>query len=135
MILDDRIKIAASQLDISVGGQRDKPVIPEFEQRDIEGPSAEIVDQDFLAFTFSFEEFFFVTVGQRGSRRLVDHVHDRQTGEFACQSSRLSTTRAVERGNRNHGILDGFPKVGFGVIFEFFDEQSRKGLPGGCCSL
>ena len=53
----------------------------DFEDRDIESSTSEIVDGD--DFVFGFVE----TVSQRGGRRLVDHAQHVQTRDLTCRAN------------------------------------------------
>ncbi|EKE17594.1 MAG: hypothetical protein ACD_10C00376G0001 [uncultured bacterium] len=124
-IVDDaHVEIFATKEGIAVGGFHFEQAVVDFQNGDVEGAAAKVIDGDgarFLAIQ---------TVGQRGCGRFVDDTQHFQTGDLAGVFGGL-TLGVVEIGrNRDHGLGDGFTQIGFSGFLHLLQDDSRH-LRGG----
>ena len=70
------VDVVAAQVSIAVGRLYLDYAVAHFENRNIEGAAAEVVDRDGLVL-LAIEP-----VGQRGRRRLIDDAHDFQASDL-----------------------------------------------------
>ena len=110
---------------VAVGGLDFDDAFAHFEDRDIEGTAAEVVDRN--GFVFLFVQ----TVSQRGRSRLVNDALHIQPGDFACVLGGL-TLRVVEicrNGDNGFGYL--LAEVVFRSFLQFLKNHCgdlRRGV-------
>ena len=101
---DALVDVVAAEVGVAVGGFHFDDAVADFEDGDVEGAAAEIVDGD------GFVLLLVETVGERGRRRLVDDALDVETGDLAGVFGGLAL-RVVEVGrNRDDGFGDLRPR-------------------------
>ena len=116
---DALVDVVAAQVGVAVGGFHFDHAVADFEDGDIEGAAAEIVDGD------GFVLLLVETVGQRGGGRLIDDAHDFQAGDLAGVFGGLAL-RVVEVGrNGDDGLGDLFAQVGLGGFLELGQDHGR----------
>ena len=79
---DERVEVVAAELVVAGGGQDLDDALFDAHHRDVEGPAAQVVDEEGAASRAA------ALVAERGGRRFVDDPHDRQAGDlpgFACR--------------------------------------------------
>ena len=103
------IKVVAAEEGVAIGGLDFKDAVAEFENGNVEGPAAEVVNDD--GFVFTFVE----TVGKRGGCRFVDNSFDIETGNFTGLFGRLTLRVIKIGGNGNDRFGDFLTEVGLGV--------------------
>ena len=116
---DALVDVVAAQVGVAVGGLDFDHAFAHFENRDIEGAAAEIVDGD------GFVLLLIEAVSQRGRRGLVDDAHDFQTGDLAGVLGGLAL-RVVEVGrDGDHGLGDLFAQIGLGGFLQLGQDHRR----------
>ncbi len=104
---------------VAVGGLHFHHAVAHFEDRDVEGSAAEIVDRNGLVL------LFVEAVGERRGGRLIDDTGNFETGDLAGVFRRLPLG-VVEIGrDRNYGLGDLFAEVGFGRFLELAENHGR----------
>ena len=102
---------------VAVGGLHFEDAVADFENRNIEGAAAEVVDRN------GFVTLLVQAVGKRRRRRLVDDPEHFQTGDLAGVLGRLTLT-VVEVGRDGDDRLgDGFAEVGFRIGLQFLKDH------------
>ena len=101
------IEVVAAQVRIAVGGFHLHNSIAYFQNRNIEGAAAEIVDRD------GFVLLLIKAIGQRGSGRLIDDSHHFQAGNLSRVLGGLALRIVEIRRHRDHGFRDLFTQVSF----------------------
>ena len=91
---DALIEVVAAEMRVAVGRLDFDDALADFEDRDVEGAAAEVVDGDRLVL------LLVETVGERRGRRLVDDAHHLEAGDLPGVLGRLAL-RVVEV--RRHG--------------------------------
>lgn len=79
------VEIFTTEMGVTGGGQDLEDTVVDGEERDIEGSSSEIVDDD-----LGLSTLFVKSVGDSGGGRLVDDTEDSQTGDSAGVLGRLT---------------------------------------------
>ncbi len=99
------VDVVAAQMRVAVGGEDFEDAFLQFEDRDVEGAAAEIVDGDdaFLALVES--------VGERGGGGLVDQPQHFETGDASGVARGLSLRVVEVRGDRDDGFRDWLRRV------------------------
>ena len=106
------VVIAGRRLDL-------EDAVADLQHRDVEGAAAEVEDQDRLVV------FLVQAVRQRGRRRLVDDALDVQSGDLAGVLGRLALVVVEVRRHRDHGRIDSFAEIRFGIGLELLQDHRR----------
>jgi hypothetical protein len=106
------VEIFSTQMGVSVGGLNFEDTILNGEDRDIEGTTTEIEDED-IAFSGSV---FVETVGNSGGGGLVDDSLDVELGDGSSILGGLSLGIVEIGGDGDDGVVNLFTEVGFGDI-------------------
>ncbi len=125
-VVDDaHVEIFAAQERVPVGRFHLEQAVVDFQDGDVEGAAAEVIDRDRLAF------LLVQTVGQRGRGRFVDNAQDFQARDLAGVLGGL-TLGVVEIGrNRDDGLRDLFAQIGFGGLLHLLKDHRadlRRGI-------
>ena len=116
---DALVDIVAAQVGVAVGGLDFDHAFADFENRDIEGAAAEIVDGD------GFVLLLVEAVGQRGRGGLIDDAHDFETGDLAGVLGGLAL-RVVEVGrDGDHRLGDLLAQIGLGGFLQLGEDHRR----------
>ena len=116
---DALVDVVAAQVGVAVGGLHFDHAVAHFQDRDIEGAAAEVVDGD------GFVLLLVQPVGQRGRGRLVDDAHHFQAGDLAGVLGGLAL-RVVEVGrNGDDRLGDLLAQVGFGRFLQLGQDHRR----------
>ena len=104
---------------VAVGGLHFDDALTDFEDGDVEGAAAEVVDGDRLVL------LLVEPVGERRGGRLVDDAHHLEAGDAARLLGRLPL-RVVEVGRHgDDGLGDRLPEIVLCGLFEFL--QNHRG--------
>ncbi len=107
------VPVIAAELGVAVGGEDFEDAVADFENGNIEGSTAEVINGDFLI------GFFVETVGQRGGGRLVDDAEDLESGDLTGCLGGVALGIVEISGDRDHGLGDFLADLRFGIGFEF----------------
>ena len=117
--LDDRfVPVVAAEVVVAGGRLHLEDAVADFQHGDVEGAAAEVEDEDRLV------GFLFVEpVGQRGRGRLVDDPLDVEAGDLAGVLGRLALVVVEVGGDGDHGAVDRFAELRFGVGFQLLQDH------------
>ena len=117
--LDDRfVPVVAAEV-VVAGGRLDlEDAVADFQHRDVEGAAAEVEDEDRLVGLLFVEP-----VGQRGRGRLVDDPLHLEPGDLAGVLGRLALVVVEVGGDRDHGAVDRFAELRFGVGLQLLQDH------------
>ena len=117
MIDDQRVEVVAAELSIAMRRKDLENALLHFEDREIEGSAAEVVDRDPRAFAEFVEP-----IGQRGGSWLVENAQDLEPGQFAGAFG-VGALGIVEIcGHGDHCLGDGRFHAPLGDALEFFEN-------------
>ena len=118
--LDDAlVEVVAAEVRVAVGRLHFDDALADFEDRDVEGAAAEVVDGNRLVL------LLVEAVGQRRGGRLVDDAHHFETGDAAGFLGRLPL-RVVEVGRHgDDGLGHRLAEVILGRLLQFL--QNHRG--------
>ena len=124
------VEIPAAQSHVAVGGQRPELAAVEFQNRDVEGPAAQIVHQHppraaLKAALIRLHEPLLVTVGQRRGRRFVDDVQHFEPGQTPRVLRGLAAGLVEERRHRDHRLLHR-ADAALGVMFQLRQDKRAE---------
>ena len=106
------MRIAVGRLDL-------KDALTQLQDGDIEGPTAQVIDSDYLI------PLLIQPVGQRGSCRFVDDTQDLESCNRSRVFGRLAL-RIVKVGwHRNHGLGNTLAQFGFRIDFHLLQNHRR----------
>src|SRR6266849_3508442 len=113
--LQQIVNVVAAEVRVAVGGKNLEDVAfgggNQFEDGNVKGAAAEIVDGDFAAL------LFVEAVGKRGRGRFVHEAKNFETGDFAGVLGGLALGVVEIGGDGDHGAIYRFAEMGFGPIF------------------
>src|SRR5271165_6313866 len=113
------IDIIAAQPGVSVRRQNAEDALVQFEDRNVKGSAAEVVNGDFGAITESVQ-----TVGQGGGGRLIDNSFYRELSQFPGPLCSLALQVVKVCGNGNHCPIYRTPEARFGIGFELLQNKA-----------
>ncbi len=117
---DALVDVVAAQVRVAVGGFHFDDAVADFEDGDVEGAAAEVVNRD------GFVLLLVETVGQRRGRGLIDDALDVEAGDLARVFGGLAL-RVVEVGrNGDHGFGDLLAQVGFSGFLQLGRGSSPR---------
>ena len=117
-VIDDPfVEILAAQECVAIGRFDLEDAVADFEDRDVEGAAAEIVDGD-LAGLFLVE-----AVGERRRRRLVDDAQDLEAGDLAGVLGRLALGIVEIGRNGDDGLRDLFAEITLGGLLHLLQDE------------
>ena len=123
--VDDRVvPVVAAEVGVAVGGLHLEDAVADFQDRDVEGAAAQVVDGDLLVL------LLVEPVGQRGGGRLVDDAQHLEAGDLAGVLGGLALGVVEVGRNGDDGLGDLFPELGFGVGLELAPGSWRR-FPAG----
>ena len=119
-IVDDaHVKVFTAQERVPVGGFHFEETVVNFQNRDVKGAAAKVVNRDgarFLAIK---------AIGQCGCGRFVDDAQHLKTGDLARVLGGLTLGVVEIRGHRDDGLGNGFTQIGFGGFFHLLQDEGR----------
>ncbi len=124
---DPLVDVVAAEVGIAVGRFHFDYAIADFEDRDVEGAAAEIVNGD------GFVLLLVETVGERRRRRLINDALDVETGDLAGVFGGLALGVVEVGRNRDDGFGDLLAEVGFGRFLQL-GRESWPRFPAGSIS-
>ena len=110
---------------VAVGGLHLHDPFAHFENRNVEGAAAEVVDGNRLVL------FLVQAVGERGGRGLVHDAHDLEPCNLACVLGRLPLRIVEVGGHRDHRLRHRLPEVLLGRLLELLEDHAgdfRRGV-------
>ena len=111
------VEVFAAQERIAVRGLHFEHAVADFENRNIEGAAAEVIDRDGAGL------LLVETVGERGRGRLVDDAQHFKAGDLAGVLGGL-TLRVVEIGrDGDDGLLDLLPEMSFRRLLHLLQDE------------
>ena len=117
-VVDDaKVEVLAAEERVAVGGFNLEHAIADFEDRNVEGTAAEIVHDDGAG------TLLVHAVSQRRGGWLVDDTQHVQAGDAAGVLGRLALAVVEVRGDGDHGLGDGFAKIGFRRLFHLAEHE------------
>ena len=103
---DPHVEVFTAKERVAVGGFHFEQAVVDFQDGDVEGAAAKVIDRDRLGL------FLVETIGQRGRRRFVDDAQHFKTGDLARVLGGL-TLGVVEIGRHgDDGLRDRFAQIG-----------------------
>lgn len=127
VLLDHGIKIFSSTRSISVSGFNFKHSIGDFENRDIEGSSSEIIDCD------QFSIVFVKSISKSSGGGFVDNSLNVKSGYFSGIFGGLSLGIVEIGGDSHDSFGDGFTEIRFSSFFHLIKDHGSH-LGGGILS-
>ena len=119
VVHDAHVKVFTAQERIPVGGFHFEQAVVDFQDGDVEGTAAKVIDRDRLRF------FLVQAIGKGRRRGLVDDAQHFEAGDLAGVLGGL-TLGVVEIGrHRDHGLGDGFTQIAFGGFLHFLQDEGR----------
>src|SRR5271165_3286182 len=119
--LEDVVDVVAAEVRVAVCGEDLVDIAfgggNEFENGDVEGAAAEIVNGNFAAL------FFVETVRQGGCGWLVNETEDFEARDFAGVFGGLALGVVEVSGDGNDGAVNGLVEEGFGPAFQFAQDE------------
>ena len=117
-IVDDaHVEVLAAEERVPVGRFHFEQPVVDFQDGDIEGAAAKVIDGDGLAV------LLVQAVGQGGRGRLVDDAQHFQARDLARVLGRLTLGVVEIGGNRDDRLRDGFPQIGFGGFLHLLKDH------------
>jgi hypothetical protein len=116
---DALVDVVAAQVRVAVGGLHFHHALAHFQDRDVEGAAAEVVDRDGLVL------LLVQAVGQRGRRGLVDDAHHFEAGDLAGVLGGLALRVVEVRRHRDHRLGDLLAQVGLGRFLQLGEDHGR----------
>ena len=116
---DALVEVVAAQVGVAVGGLDLDDAFADFEDGDVEGAAAEVVDGDGLIL------FLIQAIGQRGGGRLVDDALDVEAGDLARVLGGLALGVVEVGGDGDDRLGDRLAEVGFGGFLELLQDHGR----------
>ena len=119
--LDDlMIEILAAEERVTIGRLHLEHAVANLEDGNVEGAATKVIDYDQAGFALV------ETIGQSGSRRLVDDAEHFKAGDLACILGGL-TLRVVKVGrDRDHCLGHAFTKKRLGIFFQLAQDKARN---------
>src|SRR4051812_23360420 len=99
----------------------------QFEDGDVEGAAAEIVDSDYAV------ALFVETIGERSGGGFIDEAKDFESGDTSGIFSGLALRIIEIRGHSDDSLADRLAKVTLGIAFEL--AENERGDLRGCVGL
>ena len=116
---DALVEVVAAQVGVAVGGLDLDDAFADFEDGDIEGAAAEVVDGDGLVL------LLVEAVGQRGRGGLVDDALDVEAGDLARVLGGLALGVVEVGRNGDDGLGDRLAQIGLGGLLELLQDHGR----------
>ena len=119
--LDDLVvPVVTAELGVARGGLDLEDALADLEHRDVEGPAAQVEDEDGLVGVLLVEP-----VGQRGGRRLVDDAQHLEAGDGAGFLGRRALRVVEVRGHGDDRLGHGVAEIRLGVPLQLAQDAGR----------
>ena len=117
-IFDDAlVEIFAAQERVAVGGADFDDAVADFEDRDIEGTAAKVINRDLLV------DLLVEAIRERSGSRLIDDALYVKTGDAAGVLGRLALGIVEICRYRDDGFSDHFAQIGFRVSLQLGENE------------
>ena len=116
---DALVEVFAAEEGVAAGGAHLEEALGHFQDRDIEGAAAQVVDGD-VARLVRLE-----AVGQRRGRGLVDDAFDLEAGDFTGVLGRLALRVVEVGGHRDDRAVDRLAEVVLGGGLQLLQDEGR----------
>jgi hypothetical protein len=113
---DPLVEVVAAEVGVAVGGFTSTTFVADFEDGDVEGAAAEVVDGDQLVL------LLVEAVGERGRRGLVDDALDLEAGDLAGVLGGLALGVVEVGGHGDDGLGDLFAEVLLGGALQLLED-------------
>ena len=117
---DPVVPVVAAQMGVAIGGFDLENAVADFQDRDVEGAAAQVINRDFLVF------LLVESVGQRGRGRLVNNAQDLQAGDASGVLGGLALGIVEIGGDGDDRLGDLFAQAHFGVGLELGEDHGRN---------
>ena len=114
---DALIPVVPAEVGVARGGLDLEDPLADLEHRHVEGPAAEVVDEDRLVVALLVE-----AVGQGGRGGLVDDAQHLETGDLAGLLGGLALGVAEVGGHGDHRLGDRASQVGLGIPLQLHED-------------
>ena len=121
---DRLVAVVAAEVGVARGRLDLEDALADVEDRDVEGASAEVEDEDRVVVGLV------EPVGERRRRRLVDDAEDVEPGDLARLLRRLALRVVEVGGDGDDGVRHRVPEVGLGVPLELHEDAGGDLLGG-----
>ncbi len=121
---DGVVPVVAAEMGVAVGGLHLEDAVANFEDGDVEGAAAEVIDGDFLVL------LLVEAVGEGGGGGLVDDAEDFEPGDPAGILGGLALGVVEVGGDGDDGLGDGLAETDLGVGLELGEDHGGD-LGGG----
>ena len=111
------VEVFAAQERVAVGGLHLEHAVADFENGNIEGAAAEVVDRDGAGL------LLVEAVGERGRGRLVDDAQHFEAGDLAGVLGGLALGVVEVGGNGDDGLLDLAAEIGFRRLLHLLQDE------------
>ena len=111
------VEVVAAQVRVTVGGLDLEHALADFEDRDVERATAQVVHGDRLVLLLVH------AVGECGRRRLVDDTHHLEAGDLSGVLGSLALAIVEVRGHGDHGLRHLLPQVGLGRFLQLAEDH------------
>ena len=119
-ILDDpAVEVLAAEKGVAVGRFDLEDAVADLQDRDVEGPAAEIVDRD------RPRPLLLQPVGERGGGRLVDDPQDIEPGDLSGILGRLTLGVVEIGGHGDHRFGDRLAEMRLGGLLHLLQDEGR----------
>jgi hypothetical protein len=119
------VKVLATQVGVTSRGLDGKDATGDGQERDIESSSSEIENED-VALRLGLSVGGIETVGDGGSRRLVDDAEDVQTGNDACVLGRQALRVVEVSRDCDDGLFDRLAELGLCGLSKLGEDHGRN---------
>ena len=111
------VEVFAAEEGVAVGRLHLEHAVADFQDRNVEGAAAEVVDRDRAAL------LLVEAVGQRGRRRLVDDAQHFEAGDLAGVLGGLALRVVEIGGHGDDGLLDLLTEIGLGRLLHLLQDE------------
>ena len=111
------VQVVPTQMGIAVGRLDFDDAFPDFENRDVKGPAAEVIHGDGLVL------FLVEAIGQRSCRGLVDNALHFEPGDLARVLGGLALGVVEIRRHGDHRVVHLFAEVVFGRLLQLLQNH------------
>ena len=117
---ETHVEVFTAEERVAIGGLHLEHAVADFQNRDIEGAAAKVINSNGLAI------LLVEAIGKGCRGGLVDDAQNFETGNPACILGGLALGIVEIGRNGNHGLLDLFTEVGFGRFLHLLQDHGRN---------
>ncbi len=119
-VVDDaHVEVFATEEGVAVGRFHLEQTVIDFEDGDVEGATAKVIDGDGLGV------FLVKPIGQRGGGRLVDDAQNLKPCDLARVLGGLALRVVEVGGHRDHGLRHRLAQIGLGGFLHLLQDHGR----------